>query len=86
MLSSVVVASCLLLCGCHSFGPKGLEGTHSRYNQAIVNSLNEQILQNLVRLRYRDMPYFLEIGGVTASLRLEAAKSVGPTLTIPVSR
>lgn len=59
--------------GCRSFGPNELTGTHSLYNQAIVTSLDRQLLQNLVRLRYRDNPYFLEVGSVTASLKLEAS-------------
>ncbi len=52
--------------GCNSFGPNSVEGTHFQYNRAIVTSLDEQFLHNLVRLRYRDTPYFLEIGSVTA--------------------
>ena len=57
--------------GCQSsFGPHALQRTHPAYNQAIVTSVNEQMLQNLVRIRYRDVPFFLEIGSVTASLSL----------------
>ena len=67
--------------GCDSFGPKSLTGTHSLYNQAIVTSLNEQFLQNLVRLRYRDPPYFVEVSSVTASLRFEAVVGLDVTLS-----
>lgn len=63
----------LVLTGCRSIGPKELTGTHSLYNQAIATSLDRQLLQNLVRLRYRDNPYFLEVGSVTASLKLETS-------------
>ena len=49
-----------------------LERTHPAYNEAIITSINEQMLQNLVRMRYRDVPFFLEIGSVTASLSLGA--------------
>ncbi len=63
----------VLLSGCQSaFGPTALERTHPAYNQAIIASINEQMLQNLVRMRYRDVPFFLEIGSVTASLSLSA--------------
>lgn len=62
-----------LLSGCQSaFGPQALEHTHPAYNEAIISSINEQMLQNLVRMRYRDVPFFLEIGSVTASLSLGA--------------
>ena len=36
---------------------------HPAYNAAITASVSELMLQNLVRLRYGDVPFFLEIGG-----------------------
>ena len=67
----------IILAGCQaSFGPRALERTHPAYNEAIVASINEQMLQNLVRIRYRDVPFFLEIGSVTASLSLGANAGV----------
>lgn len=66
-----ICLSTVFLAGCQaSFGPRALERTHPAYNEAIVASVNEQMLRNLVRLRYRDVPFFLEIGSVTASLSL----------------
>lgn len=61
------------LSGCRTIGSREITGTHTAYNQAITTSLDRQLLQNLVRLRYRDNPYFLEVGSVTASLTLEAS-------------
>jgi hypothetical protein len=62
--------------GCQSsFGPGALVQTHPAYNQAIANSVEQEMLLNLVRLRYRDNTYFLKIGSVTASLSLEATAS-----------
>ena len=43
-----------LMSGCHSFGPDELKGTHPLYNAAIVDSQNDQFIQNIVRLHYRD--------------------------------
>lgn len=58
----------LSLSGCQSyFGPSALNNTHPAYNQAIITSLNEQMLLNLVRLKYRDQAYFLKVGSVTSS-------------------
>ena len=73
-----VLALAAALSGCQSaFGPQALERTHPAYNEAIIASINEQMLQNLVRMRYRDVPFFLEIGSVTASLSLGANAGVG---------
>ena len=57
--------------GCRSLGPEEITGTHNAYSEAIINSMDNQMLQNLVRLRYRDNPSFLAINSVTASMRLE---------------
>ena len=73
---SWTLAACLLGwagSGCQAtFGPQALQRTHPAYNQAIVEALDEQMLLNLVRLKYRDNPYFLEVGSVTASLSMGA--------------
>jgi hypothetical protein len=60
-----------MLAACHSFGPDGLRASHPLYNEAIVGSLNEQFVQNLVRLHYRDPVFFLDVASVTASLKLD---------------
>ncbi|MGR9116619.1 MAG: hypothetical protein ACU85E_12700 [Gammaproteobacteria bacterium] len=72
-----------IVTGCQStFGPRGLENTHPAYNQAIAKTLNEQMLLNLVRSRYRDNPYFLDVGSVTASLSLTASAGVNTELDL----
>lgn len=60
-----------LMSGCDSFGPDAIRGTHPLYNDAIVGSMNEQFIQNIVRLHYRDPVFFLDVASVTASLKLE---------------
>lgn len=74
----VLAGLCLLgLPGCQSsFGPRAIKQSHPAYNEAIVNTLDQQMLLNLVRLRYRDNPYFLEVSSVTATLSLGASAGV----------
>lgn len=75
ILPVLILAS--VLSGCQSaFGPRALERTHPAYNEAIIASINEQMLQNLVRMRYRDVTFFLEISSVTASMSLGASAGV----------
>ena len=70
----VFLISIFLLCGCQStFGPRALKNTHLAYNQVIANTLYQQMLLNLVRLKYRDASYFLQVGSVTASFSLGAS-------------
>ena len=60
-----------LIAGCQStFGPSALSNTHIPYNHAISNTLNQQMLLNLVRLKYHDEAYFLKVSAVTASLSI----------------
>ena len=73
----------LFAAGCNLAGPASLRSGRVQYNVAIQQSGNEQILLNLVRLRYMDMPYFIEVAGIPASLELSAQLS--GTLTQPRS-
>lgn len=71
----------VLLCSCQStFGPRALKYTHPAYNQVIVNTLDQQMLLNLVRLKYRDSAFFLNINSVTASFGMGADIGVGAEL------
>ncbi|MDR1303240.1 MAG: hypothetical protein LBJ81_01315 [Puniceicoccales bacterium] len=51
----------LLAGGCASLGPRAVKQTHYEYNTAIAKTTDEQLLLNLVRLKYRNMPYFLDV-------------------------
>ena len=77
-LSLVLIVTLITLSsGClATFGPQAIERTHPAYNEAIITSINEQVLQNMVRMRYRDVAFFLEIDSVTTSLSLEANAGV----------
>jgi hypothetical protein len=60
--------------GCQStFGPGALEKSHPAYNKSISETLSEQMLINLVRLRYREQPAFLEISSITVSPRISTS-------------
>jgi hypothetical protein len=54
----------LLAVGCASRGPGRIPNDRFDYNQAIARSANEQMLLNLVRLRYTEVPHFLTVNSV----------------------
>ena len=69
--------------GCQSsFGPKTLEKTHPAYNKSISETLSEQMLINLVRLRYREQPAFLEISSITVSPRISTSAHVNSSIDL----
>ena len=54
----------IVLSGCGYFGAEAIKGSRTDYNQALRQKEDEQMLLNLVRLRYRDRPYFLELSAL----------------------
>ncbi len=76
---SLFAVAALALSGCATAGPHAVRQAHSLYNQALVETQDEQLLLNLVRLRYRDTPYFLEVTSLSAQYELAGSASLGAT-------
>jgi hypothetical protein len=51
----------LAVAGCRSLGPRTVSGDRFNYNEAGAKSTSEQLLLNIVRLRYGEPTYWLEI-------------------------
>jgi hypothetical protein len=63
-------------CAAH-LGPQSIRSSHRPYNDSVVETLNEQLLLNLVRLKYRDNPYFIEVSSITSQSSFEGTVGVG---------
>ncbi len=73
----------LVLTGCQStFGPEVISNNHPAYNQAITDTSNQQMLLNLVRLKYRDEVYFLKVSSVTSALSLTSNIGIGSSINL----
>ncbi len=57
---------------CSSIGPGSVSHDRIDYATAIGNSWQEQTLLNIVKLRYADMPVFLEVAQVIAGYQLQS--------------
>lgn len=66
LLSTVMMTSCV-----GKLGPTSLRNDSLTYNRAVQCSNDTQLLLNLVRLRYRDTPTFLQIGVISSSYELK---------------
>lgn len=53
---------------CTGVGPRAISVEHADYNDVLVRTADEQLLRNLVRLRYRDRPLFLEVSSITSQI------------------
>ena len=60
----------ILLPGC--IGPRSLELTRLRYDQAVHETSEQQWLRNIVRLRYGDLPSFLDVSAITSQFELSS--------------
>ena len=76
----LAIAAVLLVGGCSSLGPSALKGERINYNLALQQTNDEQMLLNLVRLKYRDTPIFLEVSSISAQLSFEAGIEAGAEL------
>jgi hypothetical protein len=75
---SAVLAS--LVAACSGIGPATVRQDRIDYGSSIGNSWKEQTLLNIVKLRYADMPVFLEVAQVIAGYQLQSAVSGSFTL------
>ncbi|MCX7115719.1 MAG: hypothetical protein NTW08_07425 [Gammaproteobacteria bacterium] len=66
----LVFVGCLFLASCKSIGPTQIQLDRGRYNDAIINTHSEQLLRNIVRLRYVKPVSFIKITSVTSSYTL----------------
>ena len=68
-----------VLPGCASQGPGRMPPDSFNYNKAIGQASNEQMLLNLVRLRYKEIPVFLAVSSVLTQYIYAGSVSVDGT-------
>lgn len=83
VLGIILLALCLFSWGCRTgIGPRLVARDRFDYNQQIIRSSNEQMLLNLVRLHYNDIPLFLELGSVVVQFGIEGRASAGGSFSL----
>ncbi len=68
-------ALCVVLAACSSIGPKTLNRDQLDYGRSVGDNWKNQMLTNLVRLRYVDMPVFVDVGQIVSGYSLETQLS-----------
>ena len=77
-LSSVLI---LLLTGCTHIGPKTVAVDRFDYSTAIADSWKQQTLLNIIKLRYMDLPVFVDVASVVSGYSMQTGVSVNGTLS-----
>ncbi len=66
---------CGLLAGC--YGPTAIRQGFQDYSQTLHYNSQQQMLLNLVRLKYRETPFFLKVGALSVNYELETGAALG---------
>jgi len=75
--SGVLVFAVILFSGCAGIGPRTIDKDRFDYVSAISESWKRQMLLNLLKTRYQDVPVFLDIASVINQYSIEQELAVG---------
>jgi hypothetical protein len=73
----VIAITMLFLSGCTHLGPKTVARDRFDYNTSISKSWKEQTLLNIVKIRYIDMPLFVDIASIVSGYTLQSSVNLG---------
>ena len=80
LLLCLIATLPLSLISCANLGPTTLKSERSNYNLAVQRTNDEQLMLNLVRLKYRDTPFFMEVSSVASQFSLSTSANASATL------
>jgi len=67
----------LFLSACSTFGPQLVLNSHTEYNKAVEQVIQEELLLNIVRRRYYEAPQFLTVSSINSTMSTSASVSAG---------
>lgn len=71
--------------GCQHYGPRSIVADRIPYNESIAVSWKEQTLLNIVKLRYMDTPFFVDVPQITSGYTVQAIATANGGIFPPVS-
>ncbi len=75
----IIAITLLFLSGCTHLGPKTVVRDRFDYNTAISDSWKEQTLLNIVKIRYMDMPLFVDVASIVSGYTLQGTVNMAST-------
>ena len=77
----LALATVALFSGCKHLGPKSIPVDRFDYSSSIADSWKQQTLLNIVKLRYMDLPVFVDVASIVAGYSMQTGVSVNGTLS-----
>lgn len=71
--------------GCQHYGPRSITADRIPYNQAIAESWKEQTLLNIVKMRYFDTLFFVDVPQITSGYTLQGGIATTGGIFPPVN-
>ena len=72
-----LAVACPVLTGCASVGPATVPSDRVDYADALATSWKAQMLLNIVRLRYADVPTFMDVASIVSAYSLQGQVQAG---------
>jgi hypothetical protein len=69
----------ICIVGCQ-FGPSALKVGNAHYSDAVRVAQGEQLLVNLVRLHYRDLPVFLSVSSISTQFQFDSSADISGSI------
>ena len=67
---TMLIGLVMLLASCGSYGPRSMDRDHLDYGNSIGDNWKNQMLANIVKIRYVDMPVFVDVGSIVSGYSL----------------
>lgn len=68
--AAMTVCLGILLASCGSYGPRTMDRDQLNYGNSIGDNWKNQMLANIVKIRYVDMPVFVDVGSIVSGYSL----------------
>ena len=80
--AALLLAVLAVVSGCASIGPGRMLQDRADYNASLTESWKRQILLNIVKIRYVEPIFFMDVGDIVAGYTMETAGSAALSRTV----